>query len=495
MPTLAKVKNRSEQQYLVITIVSVLFMLCFGYVVPPFATVSALGVKMLGVFIGLLLMTIFTKELIAASLLAMVFIVFHGFYSASDLLVTWLGSITAAQCIFLFAFCGALRETGVMDVIAKKLLTMKIMQGRPVIFMLMIFLTTYIISIFLGGAPAIILMFSMYESIRDVAGIDKHDNLNKFSLLGIYVGAMGSFVLPFVGVQLLTIGMLDSVMVEFGQHFSGGVWVVTQVVVFVLFLIIYTLSLKPIFRCDLSVFTNVDMKKVEKLAQTPDKFTRRMKVMLWTFVVCVLYATVISLLPKTVPGYATITSFSTIWFWILAMVVLHLIHVEGKPYLDLNVTLKNNVMWTLVALLGAFTIIGKVFTSQDLGISSWLASLIQPFFSSMGIWGLVILITLVTTILTQFVNGLVLTLALTPVIMPIACSLASTNGINPSVIGTLISTCANIAFLTYAGSTNAVFILGRDDMTQKFVWTKGVVALILFMVMQVFVAVGLSYAL
>jgi di/tricarboxylate transporter len=493
MPTLEKVK--SDRRYLVISIVSVLFMLCFGYVVPPFATVSALGVKMLGVFIGLLLMTIFTNELIGASLLAMIFIVFHGFYSASDLLATWLGSITAAQCIFLFAFCGALRETGVMDVIAKKMLTMRLIKGRPVLFMLMIFMTTYVISVFLGGAPTIILMFSMYESIRDVAGLDKHDNLNKFSLLGIYIGAMGGFVLPFAGVQLLTIGMLDSVMVEYGMHFSGGAWVVTQVVVFVIFLIIYTLALKILFRCNLNVFSDIDMTKVEKLAQTPDKFTKRMKIMLWTFIICVVYAVLISVLPKNFPGYATITSFSTIWFWILAMAALHMIRIEGKPYLDLNATLKNNVIWTLVALLGAFTLIGKVFTSPDLGISDWLASMIQPFFSSMGLWGLIILITVVTTILTQFMNGLVLTLALTPVIMPIACSLATSTGINPSVIGTTISTCANVAYLTYAGSTNAVFILGRDDMSQKFIWSKGVVSLVLFMVMQVFVSVGLCYIL
>ena len=79
--------------------------------------------------------------------------------------------------------------------------------------------------------------------------------------------------------------------------------------------------------------------------------------------------------------------------------------------------------------------------------------------------------------------------------MPFVCQMAVDTGINASVMGTLINVCANLAFLTYSGSVFASLILSREEITQKFIWTKGLATMIIFMVVASVTGIALSYVL
>lgn len=68
-------------------------------------------------------------------------------------------------------------------------------------------------------------------------------------------------------------------------------------------------------------------------------------------------------------------------------------------------------------------------------------------------------------------------------------------GIYIGVMGTLINCCANMAFLTYSGSVFASLILGREEINQKFIWSKGLITLAVFMIVTIVVGIGLSYIL
>lgn len=78
---------------------------------------------------------------------------------------------------------------------------------------------------------------------------------------------------------------------------------------------------------------------------------------------------------------------------------------------------------------------------------------------------------------------------------PFVCSLAATTGINPDVILIISNICSGYAFWTVAASTNAAFILGRPEITPKFVWTKGVQTTVLFMVICYICGMAFTYIL
>ena len=134
-------------------------------------------------------------------------------------------------------------------------------------------------------------------------------------------------------------------------------------------------------------------------------------------------------------------------------------------------------------------------TNEEIGIRAWLIDIIGPLFSSAGLPVLVIMVVVIVTLATNVVNGLPCVLATTAIVMPFVCQMALGSGINPSVMGTLINVCANLAFLTYSGSVFASLILSREEITQKFMWTRGLVTMAVFMVVAAILGILLSYAL
>ena len=70
--------KRKFSSYALVMAIGIAFMFLFGYIVPPFSSVTVTGVKMLGVLIGLIIITCFNGDMLSGSLLALLATVFHG---------------------------------------------------------------------------------------------------------------------------------------------------------------------------------------------------------------------------------------------------------------------------------------------------------------------------------------------------------------------------------------------------------------------------------
>ena len=67
----------AQKKYVyVIDIIAMFFMFVFGKIVPPFGPVTDVGVGMIGVFIGLVLLTVCTKNMFFATLMSMIAMIY-----------------------------------------------------------------------------------------------------------------------------------------------------------------------------------------------------------------------------------------------------------------------------------------------------------------------------------------------------------------------------------------------------------------------------------
>lgn len=485
-----EVKSRKITTQDICTIIGVAIIYLFGYICPAFGGITPLGMKMLGVLIGLIFMTCAGCNIIASSAFALLAFVFHGYYNASTLVATWLGSTTTFQIVFCGALCVALRESGAMDVLAKKMLTSKVCKGRPLVLILMLMLAGFCVSIFIGGAPFFLLFFGLIDSIMLISGYKRTDSIYPLVLLGVYVSQYGGFMLPWKGAMAVTVSMFNSVLEPYGFAFNDWLYMLIQLITWVGFDIIFVLMLKFVFRVDLSKMADIDMTKVEALQNVPDKFDFNMKISVGSLLFCVIYVLGTSLLPKDFPFYSYITSFGAVLIWMVPLTLFSVIRKDGKPIMNMAALAQKSSLWMMIALVGSLTMLGKVCTDAELGIRGWLVSVFTPLFGNMSIWLLLLLVVVFTTVVTQVVNGQVLTMGLTPVVGPIVCAMILEQGVtaNPTVVLTVLSSAASVAFLTVSGSVNAAYLLGREEVTQKFVFTKGVVVLCLYMVWQYIVA-------
>ena len=134
--------------------------------------------------------------------------------------------------------------------------------------------------------------------------------------------------------------------------------------------------------------------------------------------------------------------------------------------------------------------LGTACTDASLGINNWLVSVFAPIFGGQSTIMLLLICVVFITVVTQVVNGNVLTMGMTPIIVPIVCGMMEQGiKIDPTVTLTVISTCASVAFLFPSGSVAAAYILGREEIDKKFLFTKGVAVLAIYMLVQFTVAV------
>lgn len=490
-------QRKINSTYAIVMVIGLAFMLLFGYLVKPFSTVTVTGVKMLGVLIGLIIITCFNGDLLSGSLMALLATLFHGYYDISGLLSEWLGSVFTVQLVFCGALCLALRDSGAMNVLAKKLLSSKLCRGRPVMTMVMLFLATYVAAAFIGGPPVYILFFGLVESIRDVCGYDKDDPFVKWTLLGVYIAATGIYFFAFKTPQVMTIALINSAMEPFGRTFNEGTWMLCMFSITMIYLIVYTILMKTVYRVNMEPLKSLDFNEIEAMRNTPDHFNRDQIISLAMIIIPVIYILIGTVYPKEAPGRYFFTFMGNSWIWVLMCAIGALIRRKDskQSIVPINKCLSEASMWTMISLVGALVMLGKVTSDANLGIRQWLVEVLSPLFGGANIWVLMAIVILFSTLVTQVANGLVLTMAVCPVVTPFVCSLAATTGINPDVILIISNICSGYAFWTVAASTNAAFILSRPEITPKFVWTKGVQTTVLFMVICYICGMAFTYIL
>jgi hypothetical protein len=239
----------------------------------------------------------------------------------------------------------------------------------------------------------------------------------------------------------------------------------------------------------------LDIENVEALRNIPKKFNKRQKLILTIFCLSFLYIIVIPLLPKDFPGSAVLAPIGTTLIFLLALGILGLIKVDGKPLANPMKLLSEGTLWNVVCIVGCFTFLGNAMASADLGIRDWIISLLKPVFGNMPLPLLLLLLTIVITIITNICNGTPLTLLGNAAIMPFVCQMQLDTGISASVTAATLSLCANMAFLTYAGTIYAALLLDRDEIDNRFIWHDAIKVIPVYIIVVYVIALGCSYIL
>lgn len=155
--------------------------------------------------------------------------------------------------------------------------------------------------------------------------------------------------------------------------------------------------------------------------------------------------------------------------------------------------LSEGTLWNVVCIVGCFTFLGNAMASADLGHSRLVISLLKPVFGNMPL--LLLLLTIVTIIITNICNGTPLTLLGNAAIMPFVCQMQLDTGISASVTAATLSLCANMAFLTYAGTIYAALLLDREEIDNRFIWHDAIKVIPVYIIVVYVIALGCSYIL
>lgn len=426
--------------------VAVFFLLTFGIGLLPPVGVTAMGMKVLGVFLGLLYGWSFIG-FAWPSMISLVALGFTGYGDPAPIIASAFSHPAVLFTLFVLTFTTYCTQSGINAVMATWFLSRPVFTGRPWVFTASVLVGTLIISFLVDGVPTVFLISSILYSIFADAGFRKGDAYPAWLLAGVCIAGVLSFACkPWAGQNLMGISTLADV--------SGGTAVIDNLTliavampVCVATLLAYTLIVRFVFRPDISRLAHL----------TPDylaSLRRDLRIGAEQAVAAAALLVFLALmfLPNILPGdsgpAAFFGKFSMTVAIVLILGVLSFVRVKGKAAFDFQAC-STGINWNVIWMLAASIPVSAAMSSPDAGVSHILAEILGRLAGGSGVILFLILFMIFVNVMTQFTHNVTIVLIAVPIIWP----LSQSTGIHPAGFSILLFLAAGAAFATPAAST------------------------------------------
>lgn len=480
---MTKQVTNKDTNYYILSLIGIAIMFGFGFL-PPIAPITPLGMRVLGVFIGVIFLWS-AVDLLWPSLLALFAFSFVGYSKLPAILTISLGNDTVWICVLAMAVLGVIDHAGVNDHIITFLLTRKICNGRPWVFTTMWLVSTALFTIFTGNPMVTVLvMWAILVPLCGRLGYQKGDTWAHLMVLG--TGAAAGFagaLIPFKGLPLYLLGSVKAVT---GASVDIAGYLCTAFPILVAIIIAYVLLMRFVFRADVSNLKNINAEFFKK-DMAP--MTNVQKFLLGFFFCYIFFLALPGFIPKTSWLAQKYANISTIGIVIVMFVILCVIKVDGKPLLRFQELASNNVMWSIVFLLSVAMCLSTILLDDTTGIKAALMQVLEPLFGELSPIAFIAIFLTVATILTNIGNNMVVALVLTPIAATFSLSITS---INIMGLTCLLCFAVNIAFILPSASPTSAMIFGHELIDNKKHWGYTIISCIVFLLVIVFVGYPLS---
>jgi len=486
----------SKTKKLILTIISLFFIFVFGRICPLWASVTREGVKALGLFIGVIMLASSGHGLIAPFCIGCFAIVFNGLATGSQLLSNTLGGPLVWPMMLVFALFYGILSSGAGEVLAKKMICSKIANGRPTVFIFIFFLAMAIGSALLSSTNMCIFGFAILASIRDELGYHEDSRWFKAMLFGTYFSIIfGACMLPFKDMQMSVWANATAAMTKAGVEQNYPIFILAILLVFFIFIILYTIAMKTILRVDVSKLQSIDASKLETLKDTT--FTKTQKILLTFGIIAMVYPVVVPMLPKTIPVVKFLSSIGNNQWYMLILFIMCLIKVDGKNIYSIERCFKEGIRWPICCALMIFMYAGTLLSTAEWGVRDWLVSIFTPIFGNVPFPLFVFFCSLVTVIITNLFSNNATAVILGVLTTPFMLKFVESASVNPYVYGPMITMSAMFAWATMASGPTSPLLIGEGCMMRdtKFLYRTGFSLSIAFVIINTVVITVLAYVL
>lgn len=211
------------------------------------------------------------------------------------------------------------------------------------------------------------------------------------------------------------------------------------------------------------------------------------------YIIAAIAFLVAALAPSFLPADWAITQFLTelnlVGFTLLAIAVLAIIKVDGKPIMDVAHITKEYVSWDLYLLVVVAVYFSGCLLDDATGIKPWLIDTLNPLFGSHGYLFFVIALFVAGVALTNFANNAIVGAILMQIIVAMAPSM---NIDNPVPLAMTMTMAMFLAVLTPAASPYAAVLHANDHISTNDIFKYGGMMVVLSLI--IYIALGLPIA-
>lgn len=451
-------------------------------VVPAANGLTPEGVKMLGVFLSTVVLWLTVNDRLGVLCFSLIGVVAVVGMPYKDVLATSVINDSTVICFLALLLAESLNTTGAMEYLSKWLLSRKIVEGRPYVFMLFIMVAGIVLGMLTATGMSIVFIFAFALQLLKAAKIDNKNPIFMGTMLGIlWTYAFSEMAIPYKCVSaqfVLGLGAGLGYPVSNAQFISMGLPL--MVISLVMSLVLIRLFLHP----SKEDFSNYEVNAMrEELKQNP--LTPAAKVALGGTILCFVLLLVQSFtfIPLVANFFAPLGSLVCYW---LPLVVLCLVSFDGKPVLNMSESLKK-ISWDMVFFMANIMLFATTIAKTEFGITACLQNLLMGAVGSTSPLVLFSIAIIFVGVLTNISSNYALVSLGCAIFAPLLADM----GISPQMTVVAIGQAAFFAFVTPAGGLGPAVIFSSGEVSMKKAFLPNVVMLVLVLI----VTIALGYIL
>lgn len=433
-------------------IITLLLMFGFG-MLPCIGPVTPLGMKLLGVFLGLVYSWT-ACGLLWPSLLGIAAIGLLDIMPMSEFAKESFGNSTVVFILFIFVIVSAIEEAGLVAWLGNWFMSRKINFGRPWFMTFMLLFGAYVAGTLVNEFAAILIFWSIYFSIAKRCGYKPYDKYSTLMVIGIMIcgGTAATSTLPFKIGPLIWLSAYTQMT---GENVNFSQYLLFSLPVACLTVVVYVLIMKFIFRPDVSNLAKIDETFINKNDLKLSKYQKTAFLFLMIYVLLLLIP---GMLPESWIITKMMSNISYAGISLLIIVAMMLVKIDGRPMLEFKKMTKG-ISWDMYALFAIVMPLSSLMTADNTGISELMVNLMGPIVSGHSPLIFALLILLTGTIITNVANNGVLGVIYVSLMCPVAASMS----IDALPIVAVMVFTIQLAYLTPAASAPAALVFGNTE--------------------------------
>lgn len=456
--------SKKDKMYYIHSIIGVAIMFLFSFL-PPIDPVTPLGMKFLGIFIGLLYLWSFVDmgwPIFAAFVALLIF----DCMPISQIYTSAFANSTMMLCLFTMLVIMPIAGTGVFDYVAVWLLKKPFLKGHPWRLTVCLFAVVFVgCSFQLGGIALTFMVFELTYKICDMSGMERSHPWSGAIIVGAVVSTfIGSGLLPFTGLPLFIMAVFAPI-----QAFE---WPFLQYMVFmaimeIVIMAFYCLFMK-LLRVDMSKLKNIDISGYVRELPPPNKFQKQSAFILCLFIISLVVVGITASFSAVNPFVNLCKRVGLVGVSWIFMCVLVIWRVQNKPAFTFDV-MASKVPWDSVLIICIGMSFGPAIASESTGISTLLYQLTAPVLSGHSTFAFIMIVCILTLILTNFLNNTVVIMLMISVI----AAYVPTMDINIITMAAMMLVASQMAMFVPGASYYAGLAHGQSAHTGRkngFLW-------------------------
>ena len=431
----------------------VVLLLMFGLqFVPPVGPLTPTGMHVLGIFLGVVYGWS-VVDLIWPSIFAIISMSFVEGYTLASVTAGGFGSGTFWIILFMLMFVMVFERAGGTMYLATWFITRKFAKGKPILFTFMFLFASFLVGM-LNGIASCLLFYTVLYKICEQVGYKPHDKYPLFMIFGITFASMfGSISHSLLGSPLI---LATAFQAASGIQLTLVDFITVCWPFAVFMLVIYSICIKYVFRCNVKPIQEVDIESVVDMSTLV--VTPRLKVMFFCTILLILGIAGGALLPATWKVTQILNALGLQGISMILLGILTWWKVEDK-YMYNYREYANGIQWDCLFICATIMPMSGMLTMEGTGINDFISSILGGFLSSLPATIFVAAVLLMGAILTNFGNNVSICILLMPVIL----NVCGTIGIDPAPLYMCMIFAVHLAMLTPGACPYAALVWGNSE--------------------------------